>query len=145
MGVIEFITAQVRRTLAIKEKRWSVISILIMIVIIITPVCGLLFQCGCDWPGLGLDSKCNFYKLHAEHQCPWCVSKKKAALSIGLAGIFSIYVTINSLFLSNQNTINQIGVRTMSGVVIFVLVATLTAGWVALLQDYPLGIGRYFN
>lgn len=142
MIFIEFIKAQVRKTIATKEKRWSAISILLIIVIIITPLCGLLFQCGCDWPWLGLDERCNFYKLHAENQCPWCVSIITAVLSIGLAGILGIYIAINSLSLSNQNTIKQIGIRTVYGVMIFVLVATVSASLAAFLHDYQLGIGR---
>ena len=142
MILIEFIKAQVRKTIATKEKQWSAISILLIIVIIITPLCGLLFQCGCDWPWLGLDSKCNFYNPHAEHQCPWCVSIISAVLSIGIASILGIYAAINALSLSNQNTINQIAIRTMSGIMMFVLVATVSASLLAFLQDYPLGIGR---
>ena len=142
MSVIEFIKARVRKGIATKEKRWSVISILIIIFIIITPLCGLLFQCGCDWPWLGLDEKCNFYKPHAEYHCPWCVSIVTAVLSIGLAATVGVYFAINFLSLSNQNTINQIAIRTMSGVLIFILVATVYASLIAFLQDYPLGIGR---
>ena len=142
MIVIEFIKAQVRKAIATKEKRWSAINIMLIIAIIITPLCGLLFQCGCDWPWLELDSKCNFYAPYAEHKCPWCVSIVTAVLSIGLAATVGIYFAINLLSLSSQNTINQIVIRTMAGVMVFVLVATVNASLVALLHDYPLGIGR---
>ena len=53
--------------------------------IIVTPLCGLLFQSGCDWPWLGLDAGCNFYKPGAEHQCYWCASMITGLFSTGLA------------------------------------------------------------
>ena len=45
---------------------------LIIALIFVTPLCGLIFQCGCDWPWSRLDARCNFYKPEADHQCPWC-------------------------------------------------------------------------
>ena len=51
-------------------KTISGTATLITTLIIVTPLCGFLFQCGCDWPWSGLDTRCNFYKPVIEHPCP---------------------------------------------------------------------------
>jgi len=128
--------------LANREQRYSTISTLIIIVIIITPLCGFLFQCGCDWPWAGLDAKCNFYKSHVEHKCPWCASMTTGVLSIGGAIIAGLWATTISLPVdTEQNIIKIITLRIIFGTMVFVLLASLIAGLAALWQDYPLGIG----
>ncbi|MEW5056879.1 MAG: hypothetical protein AB1Y25_04590 [Cycloclasticus sp.] len=42
--------------------------------LLMTPLCGLMFDCGCTWPWEGLDSHCNIHDSTALQQCPWCVS-----------------------------------------------------------------------
>lgn len=128
--------------LASREQRYSAISTLIIIVIIITPLCGFLFQCGCDWPWAGLDSKCNFYKPHAEHKCPWCASMITGILSIGGAIIASLWATTISLPVNTeQKVIKVITLRIIFGTMVFILLASFIAGLAALWQGYPLGIG----
>jgi len=128
--------------LASREQRYSAISTLIITVIIITPLCGFLFQCGCDWPWAGLDSKCNFYKPHAEHKCPWCASMTTGILSIGAATIAGLWATTISLPVdTEQKIIKVITLRIIFGTMVFVLLASFFAGLAALYQSYPLGIG----
>lgn len=127
--------------LATKEQRYAAISTLIITAIIITPLCGLLFQCACDWPWPGLDSKCNFYKPHTEHRCPWCVSLLTGVLSSGVAIIAGAWVSATSIrLLICQQSIRQIILRTLLGVLVFVLLAGLSARLAALWQGYPLAI-----
>ncbi|WP_428355048.1 hypothetical protein [Methyloprofundus sp.] len=116
--------------LATKEQRYSAISTLIITLIITTPLCGFLFQCACDWPWAGLDSKCNFYKPHVEHKCPWCTSMTTGILSIGAAIIAGVWTT-TSLY-ATQKSIRVITLRIVSGVLVFVLLAYLSASFVAL-------------
>lgn len=48
-------------------------------VVIVTPLCGALFGCGCTWPWAGLDHHCNVHDPEAPHHCPWCVRPAVAA------------------------------------------------------------------
>lgn len=113
-------------------------------VIIVTPLCGLIFQCGCDWPWLGLDDGCNFYNPGAEHQCPWCASMVTGLFSTGLAMISSVLTAMApSMALAMYRPENEVAMRTLAGLTVFVFVAILTAGLAALWQNYPLGIGGY--
>ena len=122
-------------------QRWSAITTLIIAVIILTPLCGFLFQCGCDWPWSGLDSHCNFYKAHAEHRCPWCASMITGVFATGLAITGGVLTATQSRYsLNSGHIVSDISIRTISGIAIFILLAILSAGMAALLQSYPLGI-----
>lgn len=130
----------------INAKTIAGTATLITTVIIVTPLCGLLFQCGCDWPWSGLDAGCNFYKPEADHQCPWCASLITGLFSTGLAIISSVLTAMApSLALAMCRHVNEVAVRTLAGVTVFVLVAILTGGVAALWQDYPLGAGGFLR
>lgn len=119
---------------------------LITTLIIVTPLCGLLFQCGCDWPWSGLDAGCNFYKPGADHQCPWCASMLTGIFSTGLAIISGVLTAMApSLPLAIHRPANEVAVRTLLGLTVFVLVAILTAGLAALWQNYSLGVGSFLR
>ncbi|MDD2660294.1 MAG: hypothetical protein PHY54_11560 [Methylococcales bacterium] len=119
---------------------------LITTAIIVTPLCGLIFQCGCDWPWLGLDVGCNFYKPGAVHRCPWCASMATGIFSTGSAIISSVLTAMaSSSALAMYRSVNEVAVRTLGGLTVFILVAILTAGLAALLQNYPLGTGGYLR
>jgi len=119
---------------------------LITTLIIVTPLCGLLFQCGCDWPWSGLDAGCNFYKPGADHQCPWCASMLTGIFSTGLAIISGVLTAMApSLPLAIHRPVNEVAVRTLLGLTVFVLVAILTAGLAALWQNYSLGVGSFLR
>lgn len=118
---------------------------LIAAVIIVTPLCGLIFQCGCDWPWSGLDVGCNFYNRGAAHRCPWCASMATGLFSTGLAIISSVLTAMaSSSALAMHRPVNEVAVRIVGGLTVFVLVAILTAGFAALWQNYPLGIGGIY-
>ncbi|MBQ0725367.1 MAG: hypothetical protein KBT50_06165 [Cycloclasticus sp.] len=65
--------------------------------ILITPLCGVLFNCGCTWPWAGLESHCNIYEPQVEHPCPWCASLLTGALSVGLAVLTGFLVAIKDV------------------------------------------------
>jgi len=114
--------------------------------IIVTPLCGLLFQSGCDWPWLGLDAGCNFYKPGAEHQCPWCASMITGIFLTGLAIISGVLTAMAPLLpLAIYRPVNEVAIRTLLGLAVFVLVAILTAGLAALWQNYSLGVGGFLR
>ncbi|MCD2450117.1 hypothetical protein GO003_006935 [Methylicorpusculum oleiharenae] len=114
--------------------------------ITITPLCGFLFQCGCNWPWLGLDDGCNYYKPHAEHTCPWCASMITGVLATGLATLSGMLAaTFAPLTQMKLTDPIEIVARTSSGLSLFFLLAVMTAAIAAVMQVYPLGIGRYLN
>ena len=130
---------QVKRLLNTREKRVSAIITLVSSLIIVTPLCGFLFQCGCDWPWAGLDSLCNFYKLDEEHKCPWCASLVAGLLSTGTAIVGGVWASILSLhFLTRQDSVKEVLMRIVFGLMAFVGVAFLMAMFAAQWQGYPI-------
>ena len=133
-----FFQGQIQRLLNTQEKRWSAMITLISSLVIVTPLCGLLFQCGCDWPWAGLDSKCNFYKPHIEDKCPWCASIVTGMLSTGIAIVAGVWASIISLwFLTCQNPVKEVLIRIILGLMVFTVVAFLMAVFAAQWQGYP--------
>jgi hypothetical protein len=124
------------------ERKISGIATLVATLILLTPMCGFLFQCGCDWPWSGLDAHCNFYKPHAEHKCPWCVSMVTGVLATGLATVVGVLIAIMPLW-KMSGMIQQVSVRIVLGLSAFFVVGIVTATLAAIVQQYPLGIGRY--
>lgn len=142
MMFLGVVNSQIAQLLSSTEKRWAASITLLFSLVMITPLCGLLFQCGCDWPWLGLDAHCNFYKSYKEYHCPWCASMISGVLSTGLAivgGVFTAIFPIETLIPSIKRY--EIVVSTLVGLTIFFLVAILTASLAAIWQDYPLGLG----
>jgi hypothetical protein len=45
-----------------------------LIAVLIAPVCGWLFNCGCDWPWHGFIEHCNAFIAESPDKCPWCVN-----------------------------------------------------------------------
>lgn len=107
---------------------------LIVALIILTPLCGWLFSCGCTWPWLGLDAGCNYYQAHAVHKCPWCVSKLAGWGSVGLSLGAGVIVSAYPWFKPQRNLLYSL----LLGLLAFVIVAILTGQLVALMQAYPL-------
>ncbi|MGR9107122.1 MAG: hypothetical protein ACU843_09360 [Gammaproteobacteria bacterium] len=58
---------------AIQPNDWiPVAGTVLGIAILITPLCGTLFACGCTWPFAGLAEHCNFFDPDEIHPCPFC-------------------------------------------------------------------------
>ena len=115
----------------------GIITVLIAL-IVITPLCGFLFHCGCTWPWDGLAEHCNYFDEHAVAQCPWCASKWAGVLSVGIAvtvGYLASMVKLYPSFFPMDKTIETI-VRIVFGLGLFLAVA-ISAGWIsATLQNY---------
>jgi hypothetical protein len=61
----------------------SVAVTLTIAVALVTPLCGLWFSCGCDWPWYGLFILCDaLVKNTPPPHCPWCVHPLPAAVGI---------------------------------------------------------------
>ena len=127
-----------------KVKAVSGAATFITTLILVTPVCGMLFQCGCDWPWSGLDAKCNFYKPGEAHQCPWCASLTTGIVSTGLAIVGAVLAAMAPLALASWRPVDSVVLRILLGVVVFVVLAVVSAGVAALWQHYPHGLGSFF-
>lgn len=112
--------------------------------VVITPLCGLLFQCHCDWPWLSFYYDCNYFHAEMTHQCPWCNSNLAGFGSIGAAFVFA---TLGAHFISNETFTAKAAtlvMRVTFGLIIYILAAVLTGATAAYSQHYPLGIGGLF-
>ena len=137
--VISLIKQHLEKAFSSKQNLLAALIVLIIELITITPLCGYLFQCGCDWPWLGLDEKCNYHQPHIKQQCPWCVSMLIGVLSTALAIIIGVYVSsISSNVFENQQKKMEILIRTVLGLSTFVLIAIIMAIVAASWQAYPL-------
>ncbi len=109
--------------------------------IAITPLCGLMFDCGCDWPWNGLHHHCNVFDAHAKLKCPWCDSKVAGTLSMlavfGVSGAAAWgFSATGALAAASARTRFTLGV--LAGVLAFHLVSLATATLAALATGYPL-------
>ena len=112
-----------------------------LIIILVTPLCGMLFNCGCSWPWSGLDQNCNFHQTDARHRCPWCNSEIAAWISIGsslLLGIATTFLMINN---SHHTSVpDGMILGTIFGLSVFIVSSLIFAVISAYIQHYPLGI-----
>ncbi|MBS1214331.1 MAG: hypothetical protein H6R26_2948 [Proteobacteria bacterium] len=69
------------------DRRWvSVAAFWTIAALLVTPLCGIWFSCGCDWPWDRFFLACNAVVDNAPlPHCPWCTHPFAAVLSIGLA------------------------------------------------------------
>lgn len=114
-----------------------------LVAILITPLCGYLFQCGCDWPWLGLDKGCNYWQSHSVHKCPWCVSMPAAVLSAGIAFLAAVGVML-TIPLNFTLKVKAAAIRLWLGLAVFLVIASLGGMMAAYAQHYPFGVGRYW-
>lgn len=57
--------------------RWTLLTLILLgalIAVLIVPICGWLFNCGCDWPWHGFYEHCNAFIAESPDKCPWCVN-----------------------------------------------------------------------
>jgi hypothetical protein len=119
-------------------KPAGIITVLISL-IVITPLCGLLFSCGCTWPGAGLEENCNYFDRSAHYQCPWCTSIIAGGLSVGFA-LFAGYFASMANWFSLQSpspAFKQVFVRVIGGLGVFFLAAFVAGLVSAKIQGYP--------
>ena len=113
---------------------------LVIAAIMVLPLCGLFFDCGCTWLWTEMDDNCNIHDLEKIHKCPWCQSMISAILSIGLSSIATIWTIYHyRSFSKNHNKPDAvtISIYCISGLAAFFVIAFLTAGASAFFQNYP--------
>lgn len=132
---------------AIREPKYVAGGVtLVVTLLILTPLCGLLFQCGCDWPWLGLHTGCNFYREDVRFRCPWCESMVTGVIASGVAIIGAVLTAVSRLSaLSGAKPVKECIIRVSLAVSVFITVAVLAALIAAAQQAYPLGVGRYMQ
>ena len=123
-----------------RPKKTAVVFTGILLLILVTPLCGFLFDCGCSWPWSGLDSKCNFHKQHTLHTCPWCASWITGWLSVGVSIASGMFVSVSPLPIVGDGIRNESFIRILLGTITFLSVAIITSWLAAELQNYPFGI-----
>ncbi|MEY3758696.1 MAG: hypothetical protein RIR39_187 [Pseudomonadota bacterium] len=128
------------RYLNTRPKKIALAFTSIFGLILVTPLCGFLFDCGCTWPWSGLDSRCNFHQQNTLPKCPWCASWLTGWLSVGVSIVLGVFVAVSPLPLVGHNVINESLLRIFLGTLIFLCVAILASELAAELQHYPLRI-----
>ena len=108
--------------LSSNEQWWSLFITVVIALIILTPLCGLFFQCGCDWPGFGLDMRCNIHQANLKSPCPWCTSLARGLLSVGVAMVVAVVVAMVSIaYLAPRSQVVTIFAGILFGVVSFIV------------------------
>ncbi|HIG79693.1 MAG TPA: hypothetical protein EYQ47_06850 [Cycloclasticus sp.] len=122
---------------------------IIVALVLITPLCGYLFDCGCTWPWAGLDSHCNSHKPSAVHWCPWCVSTIGGTASVGLAVLIGFLLSVKPsgsgydmrdfawAGIQQKASALEFIQRTVVGLIGFTFAAAITAWLSGYLQGYP--------
>ena len=109
--------------------------------IAITPLCGFMFDCGCDWPWNGLHHHCNVFDADAKLKCPWCDSKVAGSLSMlavfGVSAAAAWWVSASGA-LAGASARARFTLGVVTGVLAFHLVSLGTATLAALATGYPL-------
>lgn len=108
---------------------YAVAATLAGALVVITPLCGFFFDCGCTWPWAGLERDCNIHDAHAVHQCPWCVSY--------VAGFLAVAAAIGAGAAGALVTPGGYVARIMAGLAAFGVVALVGAWGSAVIQGYP--------
>ena len=125
---------------------WAGLTIIVFVVVFVTPYCGLLFSCGCTWPWAGLDANCNIHDHDALHVCPWCGSLYVGGLST-LAMLGASYAAAAHPLGSwvgalkehdwQPRTFSVFASGILSGITAFLVVGFVTAWIAALWTGYP--------
>ena len=121
------------------------IATLFITLVLLTPLCGFLFRCGCTWPWAGFDSACNIREPSAPYHCPWCASMLAGWLSAIVSILAGVTAAIIPWPAECKNKTTESLLRLLAGIVLFGLTAVAAAAISASSQNYPLGILSYFH
>ena len=127
------------------ERKLSILGSGAIAGVLVTPLCGLWFSCGCDWPWDKFFLACDaVVKNTPPPHCPWCVNPLAATLSIGsglAAGTLAAW-KVRALPSSDDVAILY---RTGIGTATFISVLCLSGWLTALATAHPtfLGMGLH--
>lgn len=109
--------------------------------VVVTPLCGALFRCGCTWPWAGLDRHCNVHDPADPAHCPWCVHPRVAAATFAVSAALGV-VAAWGLPVARRRPWLASSVRAGVGVAVYALGSTIGAWWIARAVGYPHFLGR---
>jgi hypothetical protein len=115
----------------------AVTAVVVFALIAVTPFCGLMFDCGCDWPWSGLYHHCNFFDALAKLKDPWCNNVAAGALSMLAvfgASMFAAYRAASGRASANA----RFTICVLAGALTFHVVSLATGVLAALVTGYPL-------
>ncbi|MGH8552003.1 MAG: hypothetical protein ACRERS_01790 [Methylococcales bacterium] len=101
---------------------------MIGILIAVTPLCGLLFRCGCDWPWFGLMAQCNFFEPRTIHRCPFCEHLPWSIPLLSgsaLVGMATTWLGLSRNILPKQSIV----LDALTGVAVFVVLTGIARAW----------------
>ena len=119
--------------------------------VLVTPFCGLMFGCGCDWPWKSLAENCNYFTRQFQAYCPWYDNMPAGIISVGLsmaAGLTLPFTENNGVIrllhqmalIRDQDRLPdsiEIAIRILLGIGCFLFTAAIT-GWItAIATGYP--------
>ncbi len=121
---------------------WTVLALTGSVAgLLLTPLCGSWFSCGCDWPWAGLYIHCNALQAGApEPHCPWCVHPLVAVTAIGFAALIALLAVMAVCALRADRSAAML-LAWSSGIAAFTLALAFT-GWItAILTHHPSFLG----
>jgi hypothetical protein len=122
--------------------RHALSRVWLLAAIVLTPLCGAAFGCGCDWPWLDFFHVCNaILKTAVLPHCPWCVHPLWAMVSIGSAvGVASLLIVKRHTEPGPRPVLAQIRDCGL-GLAAFVATALMTGLITALTTSHPRFLG----
>jgi hypothetical protein len=107
----------------------------------VTPLCGLWFSCGCDWPWGDFFTACDaILKNTPPPHCPWCVHPLTALISIALS-LAAGTLAVRKVPALQSNACAEFLYGTGIGAAVFTGVLLLS-GWLsALVTAHPAFLG----
>lgn len=123
-----------------RRFRWwrlgAACAVVLLGVVIVTPLCGALFGCGCTWPWAGLDHHCNVHDPHAPHHCPWCVRPEVAAVIFAAAASAGSVAAFFAPRRAGGRSLD-LARRLLAGIGLYVAVSALGAFLAGRAAGYP--------
>jgi hypothetical protein len=121
------------------SRRARVTAALLVVVlgaVVVTPLCGALFGCGCTWPWSGLDRHCNVHDPNAPDHCPWCVRPGIAA-TIFVAAAGAGAIAAFALPRRAGSVLADGTLRALAGLACYVVMSALGAYLAGRAAGYP--------
>ncbi|MEN8260796.1 MAG: hypothetical protein ABFS02_09465 [Pseudomonadota bacterium] len=113
---------------------WPALATLVAAVVVVAPLCGALFGCGCTWPWAGFIGNCASLGGPGGRLCPWCELPVTGLVSV-VAAIFAGTATAKQFSHPTMSfgrepfaaRSRDFLVTTVLGILVFVTVAMITA------------------
>jgi len=121
--------------------RWSILHTLAWGALLVTPICGWVFSCGCNWPWAGLAAHCNYFLASAPPpHCPWCVQPVLGLTAIGFALAAGAFLALRRRPSSERTPLAFID-WVLCGTAGFIVTLLAAGLFTALAVDYPSFLG----